>query len=200
MHTSRPTTTTVLLESLKDSGNNTVWRDFDTRYRPIIFGVARRMGLGEDDAAEVAQQTLADFARAYRAGQYERGDGRLSSWIIGIARHRALDLFRANARHRGRRGESAMIGVADGARLTTMWEIERRRAIRDEALAVLRTQTRLGEATLRAFELFVVRGVPAGEVAAQCAMSADEVYVAKARATKRLREIVSELVAAYEEE
>ena len=48
------TTTTVLLEGLLDSGNEAVWREFDARYRPIIVGFARTLGLDPDDAADVA--------------------------------------------------------------------------------------------------------------------------------------------------
>ena len=71
----RATTSSTLLESLKDAGNDALWRQFDARYRPIVTAVVRRMGLSDEDAAEVAQQTLAEFAQAYRVGKYERGRG-----------------------------------------------------------------------------------------------------------------------------
>lgn len=136
----RFTTSSTLLESLKDAGNDAVWRQFDARYRPLVAAVARRMGLGDEDAAEVAQQTLAEFARAYRAGKYERGKGRLSAWIIGIARYRATDILRAQAARREQRGESGIIDrPAKPEHLTQVWEAERRRAILQEALLTLRT-------------------------------------------------------------
>jgi len=40
-------TTTKLLEELKDEANADAWNEFDTRYRPILIGFARRLGLGE---------------------------------------------------------------------------------------------------------------------------------------------------------
>src|SRR5262249_475580 len=93
----RTTTTTLLLESLKDPGNQSVWREFDGRYRSIIIGFARNLGLNEEDAHEVAQQTLTEFVRDFSNGKYKRDRGRLRSWIIGIAQHRIADLCRHNA-------------------------------------------------------------------------------------------------------
>src|SRR5690348_2881849 len=100
----RLTTTTQLLDSLSDESNREVWAGFDTRYRPILEGVARRLGLPPEDAADVAQETLARFARDYRLGKYERGKGRLRTWILSIARARSIDLLRAKSRSNAQQG------------------------------------------------------------------------------------------------
>ena len=101
MHT---TTTTQLLEALFGPGEEAVWREFDARYRPIIFAFARELGVAAEDAADVAQQTLTEFLRDYRAGKYDRRRGRLRAWIIGIARHRVLDTLRQRTRNQAVRG------------------------------------------------------------------------------------------------
>ena len=93
-------TTTHLLEGLFDPAADSVWQEFDRRYRPIIVGLARKMGLADEDAADVAQETLVRFIKAYRAGQYHREKGRLRSWIIGIAIYRIADARRARAARR----------------------------------------------------------------------------------------------------
>ena len=80
------TTTTVLLDGLYDPANSVVWRQFDQRYRPIIIGFARRLGLTDDDAADIAQETLVRFVKEYRAGKYDRTRGRLRTWIIAMVR------------------------------------------------------------------------------------------------------------------
>ena len=36
----RSTTTSAVLEGLHDAGNESVWRDIDERFRPVIIGVA----------------------------------------------------------------------------------------------------------------------------------------------------------------
>lgn len=200
------TTTTALLESLKDPGNAPVWIEFDARYRPILHGFARKLGLSPEDAADVAQQALTEFVRDYRAGMYQRGRGRLSSWLIAIARNRAVDIQRGQGRRREWRGESAIHQlpardlVQDANADDAVWESERRHAILSAALAELRENSRTSEQTLRAFELVAIRGVPSDAAAQECAMSVDEVYVAKNRVTKQLRQIVARLTATYEED
>ena len=158
-------------------------------------------GLSGDDAAELAQQTLAEFAGAYAQGRYQRGSGRLSSWLIGIASHVGSGLRRRAARGgMAYTGDGLLSGAwADESRLKDAWDRERERAIIIDAMATLRETSRVQANTLLAFELFAIRGVPAEEVATQCGISVDAVYVVKNRLTGRLREIVQELTVAYDE-
>lgn len=193
-------TSTLLLESLKDKENAPVWRHFVERYRPVLVGFARNWGLSEADAEDVAQLTFADFSRDLSAGKYERGKGRLKSWMLGIARHRVLDAQREAVKRRQWRGESAMIDEMDGNRITIVWEDAQKQAIFREAMERLRTEEGMSTETIRAFELTVLRGVPTSEVARQCGMSENSVYVAKHRVTSRLRVIADELRAAYEDD
>ncbi|MCJ7543287.1 MAG: hypothetical protein MUP47_01770 [Phycisphaerae bacterium] len=45
-------TSTELLEGIKDPSNRAAWSELDRRYRPLILAVARRLGLGHDDAED----------------------------------------------------------------------------------------------------------------------------------------------------
>jgi len=206
-------TTTRLIEDLRNPANAEAWSRFDGRYRPVLISFARKLGFGEDAAVELAQQTLAEFARAYRDGRYQREQGRLSSWLIGIARNVGSGMRRkrrARVRDAGAGvvgavvgGDTVIGGVAadlpDEQQMTRIWAKEREQAILAEAMGILRDSTRTDANTIRAFELFALRGVPAEEVAAQCEIAVDSVYVIKNRLTKRLREIVRDLTAAYDE-
>jgi RNA polymerase sigma-70 factor (ECF subfamily) len=191
-------TTTKLLDDLKDQSNQPAWSHIDSRYRPVITGLARRFGLNESDADEVAQQTLAEFVRAYREGRYDRSKGRLSSWILGIAHHTALRLARDSKRELP--AGTALIETPDPSELRTIWTDERDRSILDRAFAMLRDESSVDDRTLMAFELVAIRGVPAEAVASRCLMSVDQVYVAKSRVTKKLRTLVQELTSAFEED
>jgi RNA polymerase sigma-70 factor (ECF subfamily) len=200
-----PTTTTALLDALKDESNGPVWVEFDARFRPILHGFARKLGLSQEDAADVAQQALTEFVRDYRSGMYQRGRGRLSSWLISIARNRAVDIQRNQGRRKQWRGESALDQVAAGAsvqdpaHLSAIWDAEKKHAVLAAALTELRSATRMNEATIKAFELVAIRGVPTEAAARECGMSVDEVYVAKNRVTKQLREIVARISEAFED-
>jgi RNA polymerase sigma-70 factor (ECF subfamily) len=194
-------TTTKLLDALSDLSNEPVWSHINSRFRPVIAGLARRLGLNESDADEVAQQTLSEFVKAYREGRYHREKGRLSSWILGIAHHTTLRMIRAR-RHAGGAGPAGdeLSDVADENSLRSIWTDERDRAILDRAISMLREESEIDDRTLLAFELVALRGVPAQEVGLQCQMSTDQVYVAKSRVTKKLRAIVDELTHAFEED
>lgn len=187
-------TTTELLDGLHESSNRAAWAEFDRRYRPILIGFLRRMGLNEADAGDVAQETLVCFVQDYRARKYDRQSGRLRSWLIGIARCRLADQRRAAARRREMRGESALGETADApeaeAEAEALWEAEERRFIFESAVAELRQSTRFAERTIEAFERVVLRREPVESVSAEIGLSPQEIYNAKNRVVERLREIV----------
>ncbi len=186
-------TTSRLLESLRHFDNRTVWSDFDARYRPIIERFARRHGLSEDDAAEVAQLTLTQFARDYQRGAYDRRRGRLSSWLLSIARHRIVDAQRAAGRRAPARGHSALVDLAQPPTSTRVARDHSRQSVFDRAMFELRATTRTDEQTIQVFEAVALLGVPADEVAARFNLTVDHVYRIKNRITERLRKIVNRL-------
>lgn len=196
-------TTTQLIEDLKDSANAAAWSAFDERYRPVLIAFGRRLGLSPDDAGELAQRALGAFSGALRQGHYHRDRGRLSSWLIGIARNIAVEMRRRRLDPRAS-GNDAIADVPaevpECERLTEVWQRERDHVILARAMALLRESTRTDERTLRVFELFALRNVPAAEVACECHVEVENVYVIKNRLTKRLRTLVHELTAAYDED
>jgi RNA polymerase sigma-70 factor (ECF subfamily) len=186
-------TSTSLLEGLLESSNEEIWQEFDRRYRPIVFAVARKLGLDEDEAADTTQETLLQFLRDYRKGKYDRSRGRLRAWIVGIVRHRALDVFRSKAARPAAVGDTLLQDVPGDDALGAIWEAERRQSLVRQALAELRDQTRTSETTIRAFELFVVEQQPAQDVARQLGLTAHDVYMAKNRVADRLRDVLGRL-------
>lgn len=193
------TTTTQLLESLKDTADAKAWGGFVERYRAILFGVVMKMGLRAEDASDVVQQTFLEFVRDYRAHRYDRTKGKLRSWLIAIAKHRALDVVRADARHRVMRGESAIVELPDDASLTKQWDEERDKAIAAEAMAALRAESQMTPVNLRIFELAVLNKTPAATVAQECGVAVQQVYLVTNRGKAQMRKIIERLTAAYEE-
>ncbi len=192
------TTTSQLLEGLFDRSNNDAWRECDARYRPIIVAFARKLGLGEEDADDAAQETMTKFLQEYQAGKYDRSRGRLGSWIIGIAKYRIADLKRSRMRRREARGDSAIVGLPDDRRLEELWEAEVRREVLNRSMEELRQRTRMNRRTIRAFEMVALEQKAAAEVAHELGMTVNDVYVAKNRAIEQLRKIRDTLGAVYE--
>ena len=190
--------TTTLLRQLLAGPDDSVWREFDTRYRPVLVGVARRAGLPPEDAEDVAQEALVQFVRQYVEGRYDPQRGRVRSWILAIVRSRAMDAMRARATRREQRGSSALIHFPEEPELLQLWEEQCREVVIDRALRKLREETRLDERTIRAFELTALKQRPATEVASELGLSVDSVYAAKNRCTRQLRELVAQIGGMYD--
>ncbi len=193
-------TTTVLLEGLHDTQNEAAWQEFDARYRPIIEAFARKLGLPDADASDVAQETLVRFLGEYRKNKYDRSRARLGSWLLGIARFQVAGVYRKRSRKREARGESAMFDISDDIQMTQIWSDQRRTFILQQALDELRGGTKLAEHTIRAFELHVVRQMPVAAVAEELGLNAQEVYLAKSRIAGKLRDVIDRLESAYDED
>ena len=177
-------TSTTLLEGLRDPANETVWEQWVDRYRPLVVRTARRVGVPDPDAEDVAQNALLAFALAYREGRYERSRGRLRSWLFGIVRNQ-VSRWRERRVHRPEEEEIGEVEV-DGE-LEGVWEEEWRAAVLRQCFAALRPEFQ--ESTLEAFDRFVLRGEPARSVAAELGLSENAVFGAKRRVLRRLREL-----------
>ncbi len=193
-------TTTALLHGLHADDGDAAWEVLDRRYRPIIIGMARRLGLSDQDAADVAQETMLRVISEYRDGRYDRDRGRMRSWILAIARTKIADTYRKRGVRKEARGESALIAVPTDAELEDVWTSERRHVILREALADLQATSKTADKTILAFEMLVFHRKNASDVAAELDMSENDVYLAKSRVAKRLKETVQRLEALYDED
>jgi len=180
-------TTSTLLCALHDADNRAAWSRLVGRFQRPIVRLARAAGVPENDADDVAQQTMIAFADAYRRGRYDRAKGRLAAWLFGIAHNHILKWREREARRAGRgaviRDTDFWSGIADPrAALESEWES----ALWAECIASVRPE--FEPATLRAFELVVRDGKTAAEAAQALGTSIKSVYNAKHRVLKRLRE------------
>ena len=187
----RTLTSTTLLEGLRDPNDRTRWNQFVDRYRPTIVAFARGRGLTEDEAEDLAQTALLDFARAYGEGRYRSDKGALRGWLFGFVRIELASHWRA----RGRAGNDAesldtrhaeALGSDD--ELEARWDEQWRRAVLATALEEVRATVE--PRTFRAFERFGLEERPSAEVAAELGMTENAVYGAKRRVLERLKEIL----------
>lgn len=185
-------TSSLLLVALFDAANESAWLEFDRRYRRILHGFSRRLGLNANDSADIAQETLVTFFQEYQAGAYDRRRGRLRSWLIGLVK-RHIAAFRRKQAGRKTQPLPDVISKLPDDSLEELWEKERKTQLLQQALAELRESTRTSKKTLRAFELYVLRERDAQEVARELGMTLRDVYMAKNRVAERLREILRRL-------
>lgn len=190
-------TTSLLLDQLQQVDQD-AWSVFVVRFREPLVRFARKLGLNEEEAEDAAQETLMSFARSYREGQYDREQGRLSSWLFGIARHRVLDVARRRRSKEevvaGHEGQSSFWSrVGDHRQASEAFEESWRETVFENCLAQVRKEVKA--TTYEAFELLTMKQMSPEEVAEKLSITRNAVFIAKHRVVTRLRERIKE----YEE-
>lgn len=189
-------TTSTLLRDLRDFRNAAAWDRFAARFREPIVRFARRVGASEANAEDVAQETLAAFAAAFRDGRYDPSKGRLNKWLFGIAYRQALRQRRREGGPEqpvspGTSGALFWDNVPDENTATSIWQIEWEDFVLRECLARVRAE--FEPSTIAAFERLARGQESAGEIAASMGAAVKTVYNAKHRVLRRVRELRSEL-------
>lgn len=188
-------TSWTLLEGLKGADRQTVWAEYVSRYRPLLVRHFQRLGMQPQDAEDVAQEALLVFARAYREGKYDPSQGRLRSWLFGIA-HRTL---RGWNRQRARAVPATQLTqideLQDEDRQSKLWEQDWRDAVLEKCIEEVRGEVEPN--TFAAFARFAREGRPAREVAAELGISENAVFGAKRRILRRIRELLPSIEEAF---
>lgn len=92
-------------------GDETAFATAYDRHSNLLFGSLVRFLGDRDAAAEVTQDAFMALWR--RASQFDATAGSLSSWLLGIARHRAIDRFRSESRRAASHSVPLSVLMAD---------------------------------------------------------------------------------------
>ena len=189
-----------LLRRLSEDGDDASWRQFHETYGRLLHAVARRAGLSEAEAQDVAQETIIDVSRQMPGFRYDHARGRFKNWLLTIVRRRIANHARRQHYQRGgeRLPRSQRLGTAlaattpmPDAEFERAWAEEWERHILDAAPA--RVKTRVKPLQYQAFQLHVLKEVPVAEVCERLGVRMREVYWAKDRVQQLLREIIGEI-------
>src|SRR5437588_294322 len=80
-----PTTSTTLLGRIKYLDDDASWRDFDARYRKIIYGLAKKKGLMDHEAADAVQETFIEVSKRIEGFKYDPSRS-FTAWLLKVAR------------------------------------------------------------------------------------------------------------------
>jgi RNA polymerase sigma-70 factor, ECF subfamily len=86
-----PAVDTTLAQRLAERDQSAL-RDAISRYGGVVYGIARRVVSEASLAEEVAQDTFLALWR--RPGAFDPERGSLQSFLVGVARNKAIDLVR----------------------------------------------------------------------------------------------------------
>jgi RNA polymerase sigma-70 factor, ECF subfamily len=178
-------TTTQLLENLKNSNDTADWSCFRDYFYPVIVRFAKRLGLTPDDAEDAAQETIIAFLKAYRTDKYHRQQGKLSHWVMGVARNVIRSHYRKQSKSRPDSMTAIPEEIEDEDSVRHTWQTEWRKVLLQRCLIQARKE--FDAKTFLAFELYALQGKPAAQVCEELNLSANAVYIAKNRVLTKIR-------------
>ncbi len=195
-----------LLGRLANIADDRSWRDFYLTYEVHIRKIARRHGLSDSDAEEVAQDVLRRVAETIR--DYRRTDrrGAFRRWLFQLTHWRASDRLRRQKRDtdsaplslnapppRVERPGAAheLERVASSPALDRSFELEAQRYVLHTLLA--RLEHSVSKRNLQMFQMVMLDEVPVPRVAELFRTRPASVYLVKHRVLEKLRAEVAGL-------
>jgi RNA polymerase sigma factor (sigma-70 family) len=183
-----------LLSRLRDWDDRESWRDFFDTYGRFIYRIARKSGLNDAEAQDVVHETLIAVAKQMPGFKYDPAVGSFKGWLHQITRRRVVD-------HLRRRTRELQIGSADSSRqevdrlpdpagsgFDSLCEEEWQKHILHTA--VQRVKRRIQARQFQMFDLYVTQQWPIKTVMSTLDVSAAQVYMAKMRVSKMIKEEV----------
>ncbi len=192
-HTSR-----TLLMRVRETEDREAWAEFVDRYAPKIYNWCRRYHLQESDAADVTQEVLVKLVRAMNGFEYDPQRGSFRGWLKTVTANAVRDLA-ASWKKAGRGSGDTAIGqvlaTIEDEKAVEALRVQIETCHQEELLAEAEklVEPRVQPHTWQAYRLTAVEHRPTAKVAEELGMPVSEVYVAKSRVLKMLRQVVHEL-------
>ncbi|WP_169980524.1 RNA polymerase sigma factor [Tautonia rosea] len=189
-----PRTSLSLLDRLRENPHSEeAWAEFLARYGKVLYRWCRRWGLQPSDAEDVTQDTLLAVARQIKDFRYDP-DGSFRAWMKTIAYRFWIRVVERSSRQAATGGSAALEELASVAArddLARFCEAQAREVLLEQAFD--RVRQRVSPSTWDAFRLTALEDLPGSEVARQLGLSVGDVYNARWRVQKFVREAVREL-------
>ncbi|MBK8002266.1 MAG: sigma-70 family RNA polymerase sigma factor [Verrucomicrobia bacterium] len=83
-----------LLSRLRNLDDTASWHTFFNNYWRLLYNVARKSGLNDDEAQDVVQETVIAVARKMPEFRYDPARGSFKQWLLLITRRRIHDHLR----------------------------------------------------------------------------------------------------------
>lgn len=185
---------TLLGRLRRDPSNEKAWAEFVDHYGAKIYAWCRKWNLQEADAQDVTQNVLLKLARKLSEFTYDPSRS-FRAWLKTLTHHAWSDFLEGRGRPGLGSGDSrdadALASVAARDDLVRRLEEEFDRELLEEAM--LRVRLRVAPQTWQAFTLTALDGLSGADAAARIPMQVAQVFVAKRRVQKMLREEVAKL-------
>jgi RNA polymerase sigma factor (sigma-70 family) len=183
-----------LVRRMKNLDDQESWQDFFNTYWKLIYSVARRAGLNDAEAQDAVQETVLTVTR--NIGNFKVGaeHGSFRGWLLHITRWRINDQFRKRPPASTQEQDpSAAEHVVDSGSfdLEAAWDTEWKSALM--AAAVEKVKDEVDPEYFQLWDLHVLQGMPALEVARKLDVKLSRVYFAKYKVSRLVRKAMLSL-------
>lgn len=194
--TQLPETRNTLLVQVRNPANAEAWKEFTAIYRPAIYRLARKKGMQDADAEDLAQRVLVSVSTAIQTWEKDERRGTFRAWLLCVARNAIINALTRKPPDAavGGSGEHFDPTPDRPSAIDELIDDEHRRAVFRWAAAEVRPE--FHESSWLAFQRTAVDGLAIEEAANELGISTGAVYAARSRVMRRLKAKVVEFEAA----
>jgi RNA polymerase sigma factor (sigma-70 family) len=189
-----PDTRKSLLVRMKSPHDEEAWSQFVTIYRPVVYRLARKRGLQDADAEDLAQRVVMAVRRAIENWDDDPSKGRFRSWLARIAQNAIINALTRRRPDAPAGGTTALELLEkqpepDHRTLENLQHECRRSLFR---WAAQRIRPEFHEATWDAFWLTTVDGMRVEEAGRALGKTVGTIYAARSRVMRRLKDEIEQ--------
>jgi RNA polymerase sigma-70 factor (ECF subfamily) len=190
-----PATRASLLVRLRDPRDGGAWSQFVDLYAPLVFGYARKQGLQDADAADLAQEVLLAVAGAIGRLEYDPARGAFRNWLFTIVRHKLARWWTIQTGASRASGDTATHDLLDQYPAPQAEDAAWRAEWEDRLFAWASEQVRreVQDSTWQAFWKTAIEGQSGKQTATALGLSVTAVYNARSRVRARLMQLIAAL-------
>jgi RNA polymerase sigma factor (sigma-70 family) len=188
-------TRATLIDRLKNWQDQASWQDFFDTYWKLIYGLARKFGLNEEDAQDVVQETLVSVASKMPNFKYDPELGSFKAWLRTLIRWRIADHVRKRGSantvplqgdtETGEESFGKEIPDKSSQTMDQFYEQEWQKSVLDAAVA--KVKRKMDPQKYQVFDFYVNKEWAPEKVATAFNISVDQVYLAKHRVTELIK-------------
>lgn len=182
-------------QSLKSWADDKEWNSFFKQYYPYLKNLAINHNLSAQDVDDVVQEVFVSMAKQFQNQSFDSGKGAFHAWVTKFAKWRIIDIIRKN------RTRTNLITTGDDILMESQpdtsqniekkFEIEHQKVIIKKALKNLRGNKKTKEYSI--FHAFFIQNMSQEDIIKKYHTNSNNIYLAKHRILKRLKEEVQKL-------
>jgi RNA polymerase sigma-70 factor (ECF subfamily) len=181
-------TPATLLEQVRHPDNRQAWEQFVRLYTPLILGFARRHGLQDADAADLAQEVFAALVRAMPHFQYDPNRS-FRAWLGALVCNRWRDRQRGKLPLPLADDDPAWNRLLVESQTEAFDENEYQTVLISRGLAIVRVE--FSAAIWALFEATVLEGSTIAAAATRFGVTPNAIYLARSRVLRRVKEVLT---------